>query len=146
DLVIARPILAFARGPYWRVVCAVILISLVLSFVVPSSMTRVMLIMPVVLAVSEELGLSEGRGKLGLVATAVLASYYFGSGVLPANVPNMALVGSAEKLLPVHFRFADYFITYFPVLGLMKTALAGCLIAFAFRERTADVAPVALAR
>jgi len=132
DVIIARPILHFAHGSYWRVVFAIILLSLVLSFLVPSSMTRVMLTIPVVLALTEELGVTEGRGKLGLVAAALLASYYFGSGLLPANVPNMALVGSAEKVLPVHFRFAEYFITYFPVLGLLKTALAGVLISVAF--------------
>jgi di/tricarboxylate transporter len=141
DLVIARPFLAFARGAYWRAVIAVILISLVLSALVPSSMTRVVLSIPVVLALCEQLGLGDGRGKLGLITATVLSSYYFGSGLLPANVPNMALVGSAEKILPVHFRFAEYFITYFPVLGLVKTALTGCLIAFAFNVPVAK-APV----
>jgi di/tricarboxylate transporter len=144
DIVIARPFLAFTRGAYWRAVVAVILISLVLSLVVPSSMTRVMLSVPVVLALCEQLGLGDGRGKLGLVAAAVLASYYFGSGLLPANVPNMALVGSTEKILPIHFRFAEYFITYFPVLGLVKTALAGCLIVLAFNVPVADVPVVKL--
>ena len=67
-----------ARGAYWRVVVAIILSSLALSVIVPSSMTRVVLTMPVVLALTEELGIANGRGKLGLVTAAVLASYYFG--------------------------------------------------------------------
>lgn len=141
DAIIARPILHFARGAYWRVVFAVILLSLVLSFLVPSSMTRTMLAIPVVLALSEQLGIAEGRGKLGLVVAALLASYYFGSGLLPANVPNMALVGSAEKILPVHFRFGEYFVTYFPVLGLLKTVFAGCIIAIAFAVPISSVPP-----
>ena len=144
DVIIARPILHFARGAYWRAIFAVMLLSLVLSFLVPSSMTRTMLTIPVVLALTEELGIADGRGKLGLVTAALLASYYLGSGLLPANVPNMALVGSAEKVLPVHFHFAEYFITYFPVLGLLKTVLAGFLISITFNVGIAAAPPAAV--
>jgi di/tricarboxylate transporter len=126
---------------YWRVILAIMLVSLVLSFLVPSSMTRVLLVMPVVVALTDQLGIANGRGRLGVVTAAVLANYYLGSGLLPANVPNMVLAGSAEKILPVHFRFAEYFVAYFPILGLLKTVLAGCVITLAFKVRLVDVKP-----
>ncbi len=133
DRLIAAPIMSLAGASYWRAVATVILICLVLSFAVPSSMTRTMLVIPVILAFVEGLGLGE-RGKNGLIVTTVLSSYYLGSGVLTANVPNMALTGSVERNLNIHLHFADYLFAYFPILGLCKTALAGALIAFAFRD------------
>lgn len=147
DRVIAAPIIATARGSYGRAVFSVVLLSLVLSVVVPSNMTRIMLIVPVVLALAEGLGLRTGRGRTGLVTAAVLANYYFGTGLLPANVPNMALAGNLEKTLGIHLHFANYFVTYFPVLGLLKSVLAGILIGVAFRAPVSDnFAPVKLVR
>jgi anion transporter len=132
DRVIAAPIIATAGGSYGRAVTSVVLLSLVLSVLVPSNMTRMMLIVPVIVALAEGLGLSAGRGRTGLVTAAVLANYYFGTGLLPANVPNMALAGNLEKTLHIHLHFASYFGTYFPVLGLLKSVLAGILIWLAF--------------
>jgi di/tricarboxylate transporter len=143
DQTISRPILAFASGEYWRIIFSIMLVSLVLSFLVPSSMTRVMLVMPVVVALADQLGIADGRGRLGIVTAAVLANYYLGTGILPANVPNMVLAGSAEKILPVHFHFAEYLVNYFPVLGLLKTALAACLITLACKVELADLKPLA---
>jgi anion transporter len=134
DRVIAAPIIATACGSYRRAVASVVLLSLVLSVMVPSNMTRMMLIVPVIVALAEGLGLSAGRGRTGLVTAAVLANYYFGTGLLPANVPNMALAGNLEKTLGIHLQFASYFITYFPVLGLLKAVLAGILIGLAFQS------------
>jgi Sodium:sulfate symporter transmembrane region len=119
---------------------------------VPSSMTRMMLVIPVIVAFIERLGLGE-RGRNGLIVATVLSSYYLGSGILTANVPNMALTGSVERNLHIHLHFADYLFTYFPMLGLLKTAVAGFLIAVVFRDRIvksppkeADAAKVRLTR
>lgn len=133
DRAIAAPVIARVKGTYTQAVFAITLLSLILSFLVPSSMTRVILMMPVVLAICDALGMPAGRGRHGLVVTAVLMNYYFGIGILPANVPNMALVGSLEKNLHIHLQFADYFFTYFPALSLLKAALAAALISFAYR-------------
>jgi len=134
DQLIAAPIISLAGSSYWRAVATVVLICLILSFTVPSSMTRTMLVIPVILAFIERLGLGE-RGKNGLIVATVLSSYYLGSGILTANVPNMALAGSVERNLHMHLHFADYWFTYFPMLGLCKTAVAGVLIAVVFRDQ-----------
>lgn len=138
DHVIAAPIIASARGSYWRAVGAILVLSLALSVVVPSNMTRMLLIIPVILALVEGLGLGVGRGRTGLVTAAVLANYYFGTGLLPANVPNMALAGNLEKTLHIHLHFANYFATYFPVLGFLKALIAGLLIGVAFKAPVVD--------
>ena len=134
DRLIAAPIILLAGASYWRAVCTVIGISLVLSFTVPSSMTRVMLVVPIILAFIERLGLDE-RGRNGLIILTVLSSYYLGSGILTANVPNMALTGSVERNLHIHLHFAEYLLTYFPVLGLLKTAILGILISVVFSDQ-----------
>lgn len=134
DRLIAAPIISLAGTSYWRAVCIVIGISLMLSFTVPSSMTRVMLVVPIILAFIERLGLGE-RGRNGLIILTVLSSYYLGSGVLTANVPNMALTGSVERNLHFHLHFAVYLFTYFPILGLLKTAVLGVLISVVFFDQ-----------
>ncbi|MEI9805496.1 MAG: SLC13 family permease [Pseudolabrys sp.] len=62
DQLIATPIIALAGSSYWRAVATVIAISLVLSFTVPSSMTRMMLVIPVIIAFIERLGLASVDG------------------------------------------------------------------------------------
>ena len=133
DRAIAVPVIARVKGTYTQAVIAITMLSLILSFLVPSSMTRVILMTPVVLAICDALGMPAGRGRHGLVVTAVLMNYYFGTGILPANVPNMALVGSLEKNLHVHLQYASYFLTYFPALSLLKAAIAVVLVSFAYR-------------
>ncbi|MEQ8698963.1 MAG: SLC13 family permease [Bauldia litoralis] len=109
---------------YRGIVWAVVLTGLALSLFIPSASGRVVLLMPVVIALADRLGFEPGRpGRTGLMLAAGLGTTIPAFGILPANVPNMALIGAAESIYNAHFTYGGYLALNFPVMGLL-TVLA----------------------
>jgi anion transporter len=108
---------------YAQLVVAVVVAAVVLSFLVPATVGRVLLLLPIVMALARRVGFEHGSdGYNGLCLAAILITYQCGTTVLPANAPNLVLAGSAEALYGIHIRYAEYLWTQFPVLGLVKSA------------------------
>lgn len=130
--------LLFGRGggAYWRCVAAVAVAALGLAFLMPSTNGRILLLMPIVLAFAERLGLAPGRaGHTGLMLTVAAGSYLGPTTILPANVPNSILLGAAETLYGVKLTYGPYLLLHFPILGALKTALLVWLVCRLFPER-----------
>ncbi len=84
---------------YTGVIFGTILSGMVFGFLMPSSMGRVMLLLPITLALAKRLGFTEdSRGYKGMVLAAGLGCFLPTFGILPANVPNVVLLGIAEEL------------------------------------------------
>jgi len=133
---LAGLLLGRAAGSYPRAVTAVALAAVGLAFLMPSTNGRIMLLMPIVLAFADRLGLSPGRvGYTGLVLTVAAASYMPTTTILPANVPNGILLGAAESLYGVKLAYGPYLLLHFPVLGALKTVALIWLVCWLFRER-----------
>lgn len=128
---------------YWRCVAAVAIAAVGLAFVMPSTNGRVLLLMPIVLAFAERLGLGPGRpGRTGLLLTAAAASYMPPTTILPANVPNSVLLGAADTIYGIKLTYGAYFLLHFPILGALKTAVLVWLVCRLFPERASlAVAP-----
>jgi anion transporter len=113
---------------YGQLVVAVVAASLVFSFLIPATVARVLLLMPIVMALAHRVGFEHGStGYNGLCLATIVATYQCGTAVLPANAPNLVLAGSAEALYGVHLTYAEYLWVQFPVLGLLK---AVAIVAF----------------
>lgn len=113
------------RGLLW----ALVLTGLVLSFLIPSATGRVVLLMPIVLVLCDSLGFVPGRpGRTGLVLATGLGTTLPAFAILPANVPNMALMGSAESVLNLRFSYGDYLLLNFPVMGVLTVIALPLLI------------------
>ena len=98
--------------------------ALALAFVMPSSTARVMILIPIVLAFADRLGLEPGRsGRTGLVMTAAAVSTLPAAAILPSNVSNLVLLGAADTLYGIKITYGSYLLVHFPVLGLLKTLL-----------------------
>ena len=125
-----------AGRSYARSVAAVASIAVGLAFLVPSTNGRILLLMPVVLAFAERLGLGPGRpGYAGLVVTVAAASYMPSTAILPANVPNSVLLGAADSLYGIRLTYGPYLLLHFPVLGALKTALLVWVVCRLFPEK-----------
>jgi anion transporter len=113
---------------YARLVVAVVAASVVLSFLIPATVGRVLLLLPIVMALAQRVGFMRGStGYNGLCLAAIVATYQCGTAVLPANAPNLVLAGSAEALYGIEITYAEYLWLQFPVLGLAKSV---AIIAF----------------
>lgn len=123
-------ILVMRLGTSWpRMVGGVVGLTYALAFIMPSNMGRIALLMPIVMAVAERAGLREGsRGRIGLALAVGFGTFQLSASILPANVPNLVMVGAAETAFGIHFTYLSYLLLHGPVLGLLKgLALIVCI-------------------
>lgn len=133
---LAEAMVVRLSGSYPRLIAGLVLVGVALAFVLPSTMGRVLLLVPIVLALADRLGLERGcKGRTGMVLATVLATYLVPATILPANVPNMVLAGAADALLDIQLRYAAYFVLHFPVLGALKGALIVPVILVLFPDK-----------
>jgi di/tricarboxylate transporter len=125
---LARRLAAFIlfrlTASYRLSLTAVALAALGLAFVMPSSTARLMLLIPIVLALADRLGLTAGRpGRAGLVMTAAVISTLPAATILPSVVSNLVLLGAADTLYGIKISYGSYLLLHFPILGALKTLL-----------------------
>jgi len=125
---------------YAALVWSVASAGLLLSFVVPSAMGRVVMLAPLVLAVCKRFKLAEGsRGQYGVCLALLAGTVFPAMSILPSNVPNVVMLGAMEAAYGRGITYADYFILNFPVLGAGAFLLMTALVVFLFRS---EVAPL----
>jgi anion transporter len=112
------------------------LIGLATAFLIPSGVVRVLLLVPIGLALAEHLG----SKRQELLAPAVLLSlvcstYYGGCGILTGSVPNLVVVGQLERVRGEIVFWSTWFQWMFPVLGLARTGLSLGVVWFLFGRR-----------
>lgn len=121
---------------YVGVIGGMMAISVALGFLMPSSLGRAVLLMPIALAVADRIGFAaHSPGRTGVVLAIAFGCHVPTFSILPANVPNMVLVGAAEALYRVTPSYGEYLILHFPVLGLLKAALLIATIVLFFPDR-----------
>jgi anion transporter len=133
---LAHWLLGFFGTSYPGVIGGVVLLAMVAAFFMPSTMGRVVLLIPVVVAMAERLGFPEGSpGRNGMVVAATLGCFAPSCAVLPANVPNMVLAGASESLHGIAFSYGTYLKLHYPVVGFMKGISIVILTCFLYPDR-----------
>lgn len=119
----------YLDSSYARLITGIVLMGVMLGFVMPSSVGRVVLFIPIALAIAEHCGFASGsRGQQGVALAAAFGCHLPTFAILPANIPNMIMIGSAEKIHGWTPMFAEYLLLHFPVLGVLKAVLLIWLI------------------
>ena len=137
---IAQSLIAYVRGSYMWVVATILLINLVLIFLMPSTLSRVVLLIPIIISISDQMGYSRGsKPANGLVMVTVLTAYLCSTSVLPANVPNNVLMGASETFLNTPIRYFEYFLLHFPILGALKAIIIWGTVVFLFKPENQEV-------
>ena len=118
---------------YTGVIAGIVLFSVALAFVMPSGMGRVVLLIPITMAVAEHIGYGAGHnGRTGMLMAASFSSFLPTFAILPSNAPNMILSGMADNLYGVQISYVNYLLLHFPVLGILKSVLLVLLILWMF--------------
>ncbi len=116
-------------GSYLRIITGLVAAGVLFSFLMPSAMGRVVLLTPIAQAMASHFGFRPGsRGRTGVILATILGSFLPAFAILPANVPNMVLVGMAGTQYQISLLYGSYLLLHFPVLGLVKAALIVALI------------------
>lgn len=122
---------------YRGLITACVLIAVALAFVMPATVGRVLLLLPIYAAMAVRLGLPPGSpGHTGACLAAIMTSYQCGTAILPANAPNLVLAGAAETLYNVQLIYAEYLLVQFPLTGIVKAALIIGFIVWLFPAET----------
>ncbi|WP_445776802.1 SLC13 family permease [Shewanella sp.] len=107
---------------YFRLIFGLVFSAALLGFIMPSSIGRAVVLIPIGIALADQVGFAQGsHGRLGVVTSLIIACNMPSFAILPANIPNMILSGSSETLFGIHFGYTEYLWLHFPVLGLLKS-------------------------
>ncbi|MDO6683298.1 MULTISPECIES: SLC13 family permease [unclassified Oceanobacter] len=137
---LARVLQTLLAGSYQRLIIGLVIMSLLLGFLMPSSMGRLVMMLPIVMALASRLGFQPGSpGRSGILIAVAIGSHIPTVSILPANIPNMVLSGAADSLYGIQFGFTDFLLLHFPVLGVAKSALLIAIILWAYPARESNL-------
>lgn len=142
--VLAQVLAPVLDGSYARMIFGLTLVAMVLGFVMPSSVGRAVVLVPIGMALADRAGFAPGsNGRIGIAVTLAIACNMPSFAILPANIPNMVLSGAAETIYGTHFGYMDYLLLHYPVLGLVKSGVTAALVLRTFPAKVAshDVPP-----
>ena len=120
---------------YPRLILGTVLITYALAFLMPSNIGRIVLLMPIMLAIADRAGLGEGRpGRTGVVLAVGFGTFILSTTILPSNVPNLIMAGSVEAVHGIRLSYLDYLALHAPILGIARSALLVVLICRLFPD------------
>ncbi|MEZ7812247.1 MAG: SLC13 family permease [Paracoccaceae bacterium] len=123
---------------YVRAVWFLSLAGIGFSLLVPSAIPRVIVMMPITLALARTMGFAPGsRGHVGLMITAVSMTMVPTYAFLTANLPTIVELGAVEVLYGVHIRFGEFFVQQAP-LNVVRFTVLLLLLLWMGRDLTAQ--------
>lgn len=126
-------------GSYARLIFGLTGVAMALGFIMPSSVGRAVVLLPIGMALAARAGFAPGsNGRIGVAVALSIACNMPSFAILPANIPNMVLSGAAETIYGAHFGYTAYLWLHYPVLGVVKSLLTAGLV---LRMFPAEVAP-----
>lgn len=126
----------YVTTSYPRLIGGLVFTAVALGFVMPSSVGRAVVLIPVGLALAERVGFLPGSpGRLGVATSLAIACNMPSFAILPSNIPNMILAGSSENLFGIQLGYTEYLLLHFPILGLLKSLLVVGLVLVIFPAR-----------
>ncbi|MFC1234092.1 SLC13 family permease [Vibrio sp. F74] len=133
---LASTIAPYLTGSYTRLIAGLVMSAVLLGFIMPSSVGRAVVLIPIGMALADQVGLDKGsNGRIGIAVALALACNMPSFAVLPANIPNMILAGASETLYDIQFSYTDYLLLHFPVLGVLKSLLIVILVLKIFPDK-----------
>ena len=117
---------------YIKAALLLALSGLGLGLLVPSTMPRIIILMPVALSLSNTMGYEIGsRGHVGLTVTGAIATLLPTYAILTANLPTIIHFGAFETLYDIKPSYARYFIEQAPANAVRFIVLLVLMLPFA---------------
>jgi len=109
------------------------------AFVMPSAMSRVVLLVPIITALADRVGYLPGtRGRDGLVIAAAFATVVAPMGILPSTVPNLVMTGLIESIYGITLKYGPFLVLNLTVAGSLALIATIFLATLSFRDREPD--------
>ena len=128
---ISERLIALSGPSYPRAVVLIASAGLALGILIPSTMPRIVVMIPIAIALAERLGnASDSKGAVGLVATATSATLLPTYTILTANLPTIVHVGAMDSLYGIHSSYSGYLVQHLPVNALRFALLVALMVGF----------------
>ena len=119
---------------YASLIFAILIGSLALSVIIPSSVGRLAIVLPPVMAIARQAGYPAGSsGFVGVVVATVFGNYVMGQGFLPANLVNILLLGTMGTMYGIEVSYGEYLILNLPIIAVLRGVLVGVLVFWLFK-------------
>lgn len=129
---IAQWAFAYTGNSYGRAVWFLSITGLILGALVPSAIPRVIVMMPITLALAGAMAMQPGsRHHTGLLMTAVMMTLVPTYAFITANLPTIIEIGAIEILYNQHITYGAYLIQNAPINILRFIVLFIMLLAYA---------------
>lgn len=127
---------SFIKNPtYLNILIFINIFSLLFSFVMPSSLGRVILLIPVAIIVAKNFGFKENdKGYTGIMLAFIFSTVIPAFTILPANVPNMILSGLTYEIYGFELLYSHYLVANFFVLGFIKNLILLVLLYLMYND------------
>jgi len=127
---VSERLIGLTGASYPRAILVIAAAGMALGVLIPSTMPRIIVMIPIAAALADRLGLAaDGRGAIGLIATASAATLLPTYTILTANLPTIVHVGTMDQLYGIHSTYSGYFLLQFPVnllrFGLLVLLMVG---------------------
>ena len=133
---IAGKVALHLSGRYLKLISGLVSIGALFGFLMPSAMGRVVLLIPITVAMAGYFGFKkDSNGFIAVILAVVLGSFIPAFSILPANVPNMILAGMTESLYQYSPLYGEYLLLHFPVLGFLKAIIIIALILWLYPDK-----------
>ncbi|MEM7462606.1 MAG: SLC13 family permease [Pseudomonadota bacterium] len=136
---IALRIFRRTGASYPRAVISLAICGVMLGVLVPSTIPRIIVLMPISMSLAQTMGYEPGsRGYIGLTAIAATSTLLPTFAILTANLPTIVHFGALETLFGLEPAYAHYFVMQFPVNLVRLLVLLAFLVPFAKNSASTD--------
>ncbi len=133
---VADVLLTRTPARYGLLLFGAVFIGLLFAFLIPGSVARMVLLVPIAVAVADRLGFDEhANGRLALLIAVIFGTHTGSFAILPANTPNVVWSGAMESIHGLQIGYLEYLWWHFPVLGVLRSLLLVGLLVLWFPDR-----------
>jgi len=137
---LARRVLGLWTLTYPRAIVLLVAIASLLGFVVPATIPRIILLMPLALGMADAMGLRVGgRGYAGLAMAVGLGTFFPDFAIITANLPAVVHVGAIEAIHGIRISYGEFLFYHLPVTGFFRAAVIVLLLIALFREPASTI-------
>ncbi len=123
---------------YAGIIAGIMVVAVTMAFLMPSTLGRLMILPPIVLAMADGFGYRLGsNGRAGMVLAISFGTMIPGFAIMSATVPAMVVIGAAETLYDIRPTYGTWLLLHFPILGALKAITIAALIIWLFPEDNA---------
>ncbi len=122
---------------YAGIITGMVALGMALGFMIPATVSRVVLLSPIAVSLAEQFGFQKGsKGYTGIIMAGVFGTFLPTFAILTANAPTLVLAGATEALYGIAPVYGEFLLLHLPVLGLLKAALLVGVILWFFPDKT----------